>query len=389
MITRAQKPAPAVPTFPVGDAQWKAVLSRDKASDGRFVIGVTSTGIYCRPSCPARKPRRDRVRVFPQPRQAEEAGFRACLRCHPKEVSAADRTAEQMVRVCRQIESSLWERATLESLGRSAGMTGAHLQRVFKKTLGVSPRQYAEAHRVSRLKERLKSGDDVTTALYQAGYGSSSRLYESASGRLGMTPGTLRQGGRGSTIGYTTIVSPLGCLLVAATEKGICAVSIGNEEKALVRTLRSDYPQAHVHRDDKALKAWARGVRDLASGRGRSLHLPLDVQATAFQSRVWAALRAIPSGVTATYGEIAKAIGSPRAARAVGRACATNKAALVIPCHRAVGGTGSMVGYRWGKDRKRRLLELETAADVSRPARRVGSATKEATRGAKQPRRAD
>jgi AraC family transcriptional regulator of adaptative response/methylated-DNA-[protein]-cysteine methyltransferase len=340
------------------EARWQAVLSRDTRFDGAFVFAVRSTGIYCRPSCPSRRPRREQVTFFPLPEAAEGAGFRSCLRCRPK-VAAQTPAVEAVRLACRHIEEHGDEPLTLQALAARVGLSPYHLQRVFKRIVGVSPREYREALRVDKFKSRVKKGESVTSALYEAGYGSSSRLYENAGGRLGMTPAAYRRGGRGASISYTIAGCPLGRLLVAATEKGVCAVRIGDSDKELETALRTEYSEAEIHRDDKSLGEWVGALVDHLRGKHPRLDLPLDVQATAFQWSVWQKLKEIPYGSTRSYSEVARAIGRPSAVRAVARACATNPVALVIPCHRVVREDQSLGGYRWGIDRKRALLERE------------------------------
>jgi len=348
---------------------WRAFLARDPRADGAFVVAVVTTGIYCRPTCPARRPLRRNVRFLPTSGAAEREGFRACLRCRPKE-AATDPSIARALRICRHIESNPWERPTLGTLARLAGASPFHLQRTFRALVGVSPREYAEACRLDRLKQRLRKGDNVTRAMHEAGYGSSSRLYERAASRLGMTPGAWRRGGRDAIVHYTIVSCPLGRMLVAATAKGVCAVSLGETDQRLVRALRDDLPQADLVRVEPKragrLARWTRHLEEHLAGRHPRPALPLDIRATAFQWRVYEALRAIPAGATLSYGEIAKALGVPRGARAVGRACATNPVSIVIPCHRAVGADGSLTGYRWGRLRKKTLLEMESAARKTR-----------------------
>jgi AraC family transcriptional regulator of adaptative response/methylated-DNA-[protein]-cysteine methyltransferase len=341
------------------DGRWRAVLSRDRAQDGAFVYAVRSTGIYCRPSCPSRRPRRDRVRFFVLPEAAEQAGFRACLRCRPRLVAAADPALQRLRSVCRYIEENLEETITLEKLAASAGLSPHHLQRTFKSALGISPRDYAEALRLRELRQRLRRGDAVSDAGYAAGYGSSRALYERAPSHLGMTPATYRKGGQGVAIAYSVAQSPLGRLLVATTERGICRVGLADSDAELERVLRDEFPRAALARDDAALRPLVAAVMSGLRGKEPLASLPLDVRATAFQWRVWQELRRIPRGATRTYAEIARAIGAPGAARAVGQACNRNPVALVVPCHRVVASSGELGGYRWGVDRKRKLLEAE------------------------------
>jgi len=337
---------------------WQAVLARETDFDGAFVYAVRSTGIFCRPTCPSRRPRRAQVLFFGQPAAAEQAGYRACRRCRPGGSGHSASQTELAERARVLIEQHPDQALTLDQLGAKIGASPTHVQRVFKRVIGITPRQYAESLRIDRLKARLKEGDNVTTALYQAGYNSSSRLYEQAPDRLGMTPATYGRGGAGAQIGYTIADSPLGRLLVAATERGVCFVSLADSDAMLEAALAREYPAATIARADAQLGAWIDAVvRHL--GGDHNIDLPLDVQATAFQWRVWEALEASPYGDTRSYGEVAAALGDRNAARAVARACATNPVALVIPCHRVVREGGEMGGYRWGADRKRALLERE------------------------------
>ena len=343
------------------EQQWGAVLARDGASDGQFVYAVLSTGIFCRPSCPSRRPRREQVRFFTQSEAAERAGFRPCLRCEPTlphPQGAHARIAEQ---VCRYIDDHPDAPLTLAALGAAVGLSPAHLQRSFKRAMGISPRQYAAARRVEGLKAQLRDGQDVTGALYEVGYGSSSRLYEHANARLGMTPAAYRRRGAEMEIDFTIVDGPLGRMLIAATARGVCAVSLGDDDATLEQALRDEYPAAQITRDDAALRPWVEPVLARINGPGPHPDLPLDVQASAFQQRVWGELRAIPWGSTRSYSEVAQALGQPTATRAVARACATNPVAVVNPCHRVVAAGGALSGYRWGVERKRALLEREAS----------------------------
>lgn len=358
MSTMIQLPEPLSEAR--NDARWRAVAERDAASDGQFVYGVVSTGVFCRPSCPSRRPRRDRVRFFDAPAEARAAGYRPCRRCHP-EAPAADPAKRIVEVVCRTLAEETETIPSLADLAAAAGVSPSHLQRVFTRATGLSPRRYAEALRRDRLTAGLRQGVPVAAALYDAGYGSSSRLYEKSGAHLGMTPASYAKGGAGARIAFATAASPLGRLLVAATERGVCAVSLGDSDAVLEATLRVDFPAAAIARDDGALAGRLAAVLGHLGGRLPRLDLPLDVRATAFQWKVWRALTAIPPGETLSYGAIAARLGQPSAARAVGRACATNPVALIVPCHRAVGGDGRLTGYRWGVERKRRLLALEKA----------------------------
>jgi AraC family transcriptional regulator of adaptative response/methylated-DNA-[protein]-cysteine methyltransferase len=338
---------------------WRAVEERDAAWDGRFVYAVRSTGVYCRASCPSRRPRRTQVVFYPVPEAAERCGYRPCRRCRPHQTVGTDPHVELVRRVCRHIETHLEDAITLDALGEQAQMSPYHLQRVFKRVTGITPRQYADACRLGVLKSRLKERRTVTMAMVEAGYGSSSRLYERASAQLGMTPGTYQRGGAAMQIRYTLAACPLGRLLLAGTERGICALYLGDDDAKLEAELASEFPAAVVQRDDEGLSAWAHELVSHLHGQQPHLDLPLDVRATAFQWRVWQQLQAIPYGSTRSYSDIARALGQPTAARAVARACATNPVSLVIPCHRVVREGGALGGYRWGLDRKQALLDHE------------------------------
>jgi AraC family transcriptional regulator of adaptative response/methylated-DNA-[protein]-cysteine methyltransferase len=356
--TTSSSPAPAA----AADDRWQAILDRDRRRDGTFVFAVRTTGVYCRPSCAARRPRPENVRFFENGEEARRAGFRACRRCHPDH--AADPRPAWVRRVCRTIERSVadGERPTLERLSRVAGVGPHHLQRTFKALVGVSPRQYAETLRRDRFRRELRGGSPVADAAYEAGYGSSARAYETAG--LGMTPATYRRGGEGASLRYAVADSTLGRLLVAATERGVSMVALGDDDRALLRDLQAEFPAAELRRDDAGLLPWLTAVLARIEDPASRVDLPLDLRATAFQRRVWEALRAIPTGETRSYAAVARALGRPRAARAVARACATNPAAIVIPCHRVVGSDGRAGGYRWGRERKRVLLQREASARV-------------------------
>ena len=345
-------------------ARWDAVLARDRELDGSFVYAVRSTGVYCRPSCPSRRPRRDRVVFFERGDEARAAGFRACRRCRPDEHAAGDPWIDKIRRACAYL-TSVDGHPSLARLAERVGGSPYHLQRNFKRLVGVSPREYAEACRLNKVRRGLQRGGGVTTAMVDAGYGSSSRFYERAVPKLGMLPSAYQRGGPGATIGYTIVPSPVGRLLVAATERGVCAVKIGSTDEALRHDLQREFSAATLIADADSLSKWTRAILTKLDGRSakasRSIDLPLDIQATAFQWQVWQALAAIPYGETRTYGDIAVAIGQPKAVRAVARACATNPVALAIPCHRVVPASGGEGGYRWGASRKRALLKHERA----------------------------
>jgi AraC family transcriptional regulator of adaptative response/methylated-DNA-[protein]-cysteine methyltransferase len=343
----------------IDEARWQIVLAREVCGNERFVYAVRSTGVYCRPGCPSRRPRRENVEFFPVPDAAERAGFRPCRRCRPQAARAASPQIEMIGRACRAIADKADAPLTLAALGEQLHASPFHLERTFKRFLGITPRQYADAVRLDRLKSSLRGDRDVTSALYDAGYGSSRGLYERAPGQLGMTPATYRRGGRGMEITFTTAQSPLGRLLVAATQRGICAVSLGDSDESLEQGLKTEYPEAGLRRDTSRLRLWVRALVAHLCGTEPHLDLPLDVRATAFQWRVWQELRKIPYGETRSYAQIARALGRPKAVRAVAHACAANPAALVIPCHRIVRDNGDPGGYRWGADRKRMLLSRE------------------------------
>jgi AraC family transcriptional regulator, regulatory protein of adaptative response / methylated-DNA-[protein]-cysteine methyltransferase len=345
--------------FAHDDARWQAVLARDARADGAFVYAVRSTGIYCRPSCASRRPRPAQVAFFADGAAAEEAGFRACRRCRPAEPAAGDPWVARVRRACGLLAGSQERPMTLRELSVKIGGSPHHLQRNFKRIMGVSPREYADACRLTRVKRGLKAGGRVTAAMYDAGYGSSSRLYERAPAQLGMTPASYSRGGAGVAIRFAAVACPLGQLLVADTGRGICAIKMGADARALERELRKEFPAATICEDAGGLKRAVGAVLAHLEGREPALALPLDVRATAFQWQVWRELVAIPCGETRSYREVAEAIGRPRAARAVARACASNPVALAIPCHRVVPATGGIGGYRWGAARKKALLGRE------------------------------
>jgi AraC family transcriptional regulator, regulatory protein of adaptative response / methylated-DNA-[protein]-cysteine methyltransferase len=345
------------PVRSADDRYWRAVVTRDRSFDDIFVYAVRSTGVYCRPSCPSRQPRRGQVVFYPEPQAAEKAGFRACLRCGNH--GAAERARARLVADAVTALQDDGDPSTLADLSRRLQVSPDRLARGFKRLTGVTPRQYRDAQQLSRLKASLRTSENVAEAVYDAGFGSSRAVYERAASQLGMTPGAYRRGGRGMRIGYTIVDSSLGRLLIAATERGVCSVCLGDSDEALEKALRQEYPLAVIERDSTGLEGHLRQIREHLAGQASTLNLPVDVQATAFQWKVWQALRDIPYGETRTYSEIARAIGRPRAVRAVGHACATNRVAVVIPCHRAVRRDGSLGGYRWGLERKQALLDGE------------------------------
>jgi len=339
------------------DVRWAAVSRRDKAADGAFFYSVRTTGVYCRPSCAARLPRRENVAFHTSREAAERAGFRPCRRCRPDEAPGAQQ-AEAVARACRLIESAD-EPPTLEQLAEAAGLSPYHFHRVFKAATGLTPRAYAAAHRNRKVRDELPRSASVTEAIYGAGFGSNGRFYASAGEVLGMAPQAFRSGGRGTTIRFAVGQCSLGAILVAATGKGLCAILMDDEPDALVRDLQDRFPHAELVGGDADFERWVAQVVGFVEAPQLGLDLPLDVRGTAFQQRVWQALREIPPGSTASYAEIAERIGQPQAVRAVAQACAANALAVAIPCHRVVRRDGGLSGYRWGVERKRTLLERE------------------------------
>ena len=355
---------------PIGDRPddalcWDAVQRRDPAFDGQFVYCVQSTGIYCRPICPSRRPRRDRVSFAPDPAAAEAAGYRPCSRCKPQ----ADTSQEERALVeaiCTVLDRDPEVTPTLDGLADEFGIDPHRLRRLFVRFMAISPHDFVAARRFARLRSLLRDGDAVTGALYEAGFGSSSRLYEAARRNLGMTPSTYRRGGKGKHIAFAIAPCRLGHILVARTDKGVAAVYLGDDPASLERELRAEYPSAEIARDPDGVEQAIATLVDYLDGRGPHPALPVDLQATAFQRQVWQTLQDIPYGETRTYKQVAEMIGKPNAVRAVGRACGSNPVSLTIPCHRVVGTGGGLHGYRWGLDRKRALLEIEAEASAAR-----------------------
>jgi len=332
---------------------WRIFSARDRRYDGVFVTGVLTTGIYCRPSCSARMPKRENVRFYPDCEAAEAAGFRPCKRCRPNERDAELALVEEL---CRYLDAHYDESPTLADLSAEAHLSAPQLSRVFKRVLGITPRQYLSARRVDSLGDQLKTNGSVAQAIYEAGYGSSSRVYEEMP--LGMTPTAYQRGGEGMRIDYAVVDSPLGRLLVGATERGVCALSLDDSDAKLEAFLHKTYPAAEIRCSDDDLGQYLRAVLDYLGGEPH-LDLPVDIRVTAFQQRVLEALRQIPYGETRTYSDVAEAIGQPEAVRAVANACGANPTALVIPCHRVTRKDGSQGGYRWGTNRKAALLAME------------------------------
>ena len=345
---------------------WQAVQKRDAAQDGAFYFGVVTTGVYCRPSCAARQPLRKNVRFYATPDDAERDGLRACRRCHPRDVAAGDRIAARIQALCRHIEQHADESMTLDALAERAGVSRFQLQKQFKSVVGVSPKQFLEAARLKMLKHGLRNAKDVTVAIYDAGYGSSSRVYERADTRLGMTPKQYRLGGADVVITYASVDSPVGRMMIGATDRGICFIQFGESDAALLAEMKREYPAARCepmrrpHHPD--FRRWIDALARHLAGQQPRLDLPLDIRATAFQMRVWNYLQSIPYGEVQSYSEVAAGIGQPSAVRAVASACARNRVAILIPCHRVIRGTGELGGYRWGLARKRALIDRERAA---------------------------
>ena len=348
------------------EESWEAVKAKDAGAAGRFVYGVVTTGVYCSPGCSSRTPLRKNVRFYSTPEEAQRDGLRACKRCQP--AVARDATAQRIEAICRYIEAHSEQALTLDALAERAGMSRFHFQRTFKAMVGVTPKRYSDAQRVRVLKAGLVGAAQVTTAMYDAGFGSTSRVYERSDRVLGMTPMQYRAAGAGIAITYAGLETDFGALLIAATDRGICFVQFGTSEDELTARLREEFSGADVRAmegcSDPQLDAWSAALRRHLTGAQPHLELPTDIRATAFQIRVWAYLQSIPYGQVQSYAQVARGIGQPHAARAVARACATNHVAIVIPCHRVIRGDGGLGGYKWGVDRKRALLERERASSA-------------------------
>lgn len=340
---------------------WRAVQAKDARFDGAFVFGVKTTGIFCRPSCSAKPAKRENIEFFDGIERAEINGFRACLRCKPKSVNETDPQIEIVLRACELIDAG--DQLSLQDLSTTLDLSPSYFQRTFKEIVGTSPKKYGEAKRLERFKEKIKGGSDVVTAMYEAGYGSSSRLYEKASENLGMTPAIYKKGGKGMNINYIITDCELGKLLVARTPRGICSVTFGDSAKELRENLSKEFPNAEIAEDAENLKDAVDAILKYLAGKNKRLILPLDLQATAFQMQVWDFLKKIPYGETRSYSEVAAGIGDRKKVRAVAQACAKNRVAVVIPCHRVVASDGKLSGYRWGIERKKKLLAREEAAE--------------------------
>lgn len=344
------------------DKRWSAVEKRDKAADGSFILAVKTTGIYCRPSCPARQAKRENVLFFADPAAAERAGFRPCKRCRPTEQSLAMRQTQVIAEACRAIEQAIEAGEPdppFAALAKAAGLSAFHFHRLFKETTGVTPKAYAAARRAGQARQGLEDGGSITAAIYGAGYSSSSRFYEGSSARLGMRPSDYRAGGRGAEIRFAVGECSLGAFLVAATAKGVCAIMLGDAPEPLVAALEDRFPKARLVGGDADFEMLVAQVVGLIEAPGQPSTLPLDLRGTAFQQQVWRALTAIPPGITVSYAEIARRIGAPKAVRAVAQACAANPAAIAVPCHRVVRSDGALSGYAWGIERKQELIRRE------------------------------
>lgn len=346
--------------FASDDERWAATVRRDRGADGKFYYSVRTTGVYCRPSCGARLARRENVRFHATCAEAEQAGFRPCKRCRPNEAALADQHAAAVTKACRLIETAE-DLPNLDALAEAAGMSRFHLHRIFKAATGLTPKAYAAARRAHRARDELSQRGTVTEAIFGAGFNSNGRFYEQSTDMLGMTPTDFRAGGAGATIRFAVGECSLGSILVAATEKGVCAILLGDDPAPLVQNLQNRFQKAQLVGGDEGFEQWVARVVGLVEAPALGLDLPLDVRGTAFQQRVWRALREIPAGSTASYAEIAKRIGAPKAVRAVAQACAANPIAVAIPCHRVVRHDGALSGYRWGVERKRALLDREAA----------------------------
>jgi AraC family transcriptional regulator of adaptative response/methylated-DNA-[protein]-cysteine methyltransferase len=361
MPTKTTEATRNVASFRNDDERWEAVCRRDRAADGAFYYAVRTTGVYCRPSCSARQPRRENVEFHATPAAAEAAGFRPCKRCKPTAQGLAERHAAVVAKACRLIEQAE-ELPSLDDLARGAGLSPFHFHRVFRSVTGVTPKAYADAHRGRRVRDELKSAGTVTEAIYGAGFNSNARFYESSDDLLGMTPSEFRDDGAGATIRFAVGECSLGSILVAATDKGVCAIQFGDDPDALVRNLQDAFSKAKLVGGDAAFEQLVAKVVGFIEAPQHGLDLPLHVRGTAFQQKVWRALRKIRPGTTASYAAIAERIGEPKAVRAVAQACGANPVAVAIPCHRVVRRDGALSGYRWGVERKRALLEKEAAA---------------------------
>ncbi|HEY7688023.1 MAG TPA: bifunctional DNA-binding transcriptional regulator/O6-methylguanine-DNA methyltransferase Ada [Dongiaceae bacterium] len=347
------------------DRRWAAVQARDAAADGQFVFAVTTTGVYCRPSCRSKAALRKNVEFYATPAEARRAGYRACKRCRPDSLAAPSPQVEAVKRACRLIDEAETP-PSLAELARAAGLSPFHFHRLFKKTLGVTPKAYIAAHRTGRLQDNLARGAAVTSAIYESGFNSSSRFYEQSAGSLGMKASAYRRGGEGVEIAYAAVRCYLGHVLVAGTARGICMIAFGDDPTALVRDLKRRFPRAAWRGNARDFAGQVKRVVAFIEAPAAGLDLPLDIQGTAFQRRVWQALRRIPAGATASYADIARKIGKPAAVRAVAQACGANPVAVAVPCHRVLRSDGGIGGYHWGVERKKKILAREAAAGRAR-----------------------
>jgi AraC family transcriptional regulator, regulatory protein of adaptative response / methylated-DNA-[protein]-cysteine methyltransferase len=341
------------------EIRWQAVSERDRQADGAFFFAVRTTGVFCRPSCASRAPRRENVEFFTTTDAAERAGYRPCKRCQP---TSLPRELAIVERACKVLDADPQQRFTLAQLSDAVHVSPFHLQRLFSRIVGISPRQYQAAKRAGMLRDALQRGRNVTRATHEAGFGSPSRMYDAAPAELGMTPSAFKRKGAGLTVRYATADTPLGTVLIAATQKGVCSITFGDDTRALIEQFAADFAQAERIEDKAGMEPFVAQVRAYLHGTRERFELPLDIGATAFQRRVWEALRRIPYGQTRSYSDIAESLGTPRAVRAVANACASNPVALAIPCHRVIGKDGAIAGYRWGVNRKETLLHTERHA---------------------------
>lgn len=354
----AVMPTSAMPALTADDERWSMVLRRDRTADGSFYYGVKTTGVYCNPSCASRRPLRKNVEFFANAEQAAARGYRSCKRCQPSGTSAAMRHAGKIADICKLIEASD-ALPSLDSLAAAAGLSRYHFHRVFKAITGLTPKAYAVAHRAERTQRAVATSESVTHAIYAAGFSSSGRFYEATDQVLGMTPSAFRAGGAGMRIRFGIGACSLGAILVAATDRGICSILLGNDAGNVLRELQDRFPKAELIGGDREFETWMAAVIGFVDRPQRGLDLPLDIQGTAFQRCVWQALTQIPVGSTVSYAQLAQTIGAPRAVRAVAQACSQNAIAIAIPCHRVIRNDGALSGYRWGVERKRALLERE------------------------------
>jgi AraC family transcriptional regulator of adaptative response/methylated-DNA-[protein]-cysteine methyltransferase len=363
MISTLAQQHKRAPSSAADDPRWARIVARDKTADGHLWYSVVTTGVYCRPSCPSRTANPKNVQLHDSLESAKATGFRPCKRCNPEGLSTDVENAALVAKACRLIEESE-EELSLDKLADAVGLSPSYFHRMFKAATGVTPKDYAAAHRAAKVREGLASGSSVTEAIYDAGFNSSGRFYEKSADMLGMTPSRYRAGGANEKIKFAVGQSHLGAILVASTKKGIAAILLGDDPDKLVRDLQDRFPRAHLIGADRDYENLVARVVGIVEEPGSGLNLPLDVRGTAFQERVWKALREVPAGTTVSYADIARRIGAPKSVRAVARACAANKLAVAIPCHRVVRNDGSLSGYAWGIERKRALIEREVSQNA-------------------------